>query len=291
MRSLASIGIVTETVPETFALKPLGEPLRRDVPHSAWPAVVFWADLLADNWSHLTECVRTGDKAAQVMERAGVTSRWMQDPDAGAVFRAVMGTAPVALYAAIAGSWDFTPWQTVADLGGGGGSLILAVLESFPHLNGILVDRPESIESAAPRFAGEGTGSRCRLVAADLLEAVPVGADVYMLKHVLHGYDDEKAVAILRNCASAMPSEGRVLIVEFVLPNVVDHADSELERSLMSDLNMLAVTGGKERTAAEWESLLELAGLRLARVVPVAGDPASIIEATGIEAPRHRAST
>ena len=291
MRSLASIGIVTETVPETFVLKPLGEPLRRDVPHSAWPAVVFWADLLADNWSHLTECVRTGDKAAQVMERAGVTSRWMQDPDAGAVFRAVMGTAPVALYAAIAGSWDFTPWQTVADLGGGGGSLILAVLESFPHLNGILVDRPESIEAASPRFAGEGLGSRCRLVAADLLEAVPVGADVYILKHVLHGYDDEKAVAILRNCASAMPSEGRVLLVEFVLPNVVDHADSELERSLMSDLNMLAVTGGKERTAAEWESLLELAGLRLARVVPVAGDPASIIEATGIEAPRHRAST
>lgn len=279
LRALASVGIVTETAPGSFALTPLGEPLRRDAPHSVWAAVVFWADLLADNWSHLTECVKTGDTAARVMERAGLASRWSQDPDAGAIFRAVMGTAPAAQYAAIATGWDFSPWRTVADLGGGGGSLMVAILREFPHLKGMLVDRPASIEAAVPRFESEGLASQCRLIAADLLEAVPAGADVYVLQHVLHGYDDEQVIRILQNCRSALSGGGRVLVIEFVLPNTVNQVDSELERCLMSDLNMLAVTGGKERTGAEWARLLEAADLQLLRIIPVPGDPASIVEA------------
>ncbi|MFZ0962419.1 MAG: methyltransferase [Terriglobia bacterium] len=280
LRALASLGIFTETAPGTFALTPLGEPLRRDVPNSQWAGVVFWADLLADNWVHLTECVKTGDKAARIMERSGLPTRWSQDPDADAIFRAVMGTVPIEQYAAIANSWDFAPWQTVADLGGGGGSLIIAVLRSFPHLQGMLVDRPASIEAAAPRFESEGLTSQCRLLAADLLEAVPAGAQVYMLKHVLHGYDDEQAVRLLKNCRSAMPRDGRVLVIEFVLPSTVNRVDPELEKCLRSDLNMLAVTGGKERTAMEWERLLGGAGLKLLRVIPVPGNTASVIEAS-----------
>ncbi len=280
LRALASIGIVTETAPGSFALMPLGEPLRQDAPHSVWAGVVFWADLLADDWSHLTECVKTGDKAARVKERAGLPGRWAQDPDAGAIFRAVMGTAPAEQYAAMANSWDFSPWQTVADLGGGGGSLMIAILRGFPHLQGMLVDRPASIEAAVPRFDREGLASKCRLIAADLLEAVPAGAQVYILKHVLHGYDDEQVVRILMNCRSAKPGDGRVLVIEFVLPNTINRVDPDLERCLMSDLNMLAVTGGKERTEGEWTRLLERAGLRLLRVIPVPGDPASVIEAS-----------
>jgi len=280
LRVLASIGIVTETAPGSFALTPLGEPLRQDVPQSVWAAVVFWADLLADDWSHLTESVKTGDKAARLMERAGLPWRWAQVADANAIFRAVMGTAPAEQYAAIANSWDFSPWQAVADLGGGGGSLLIAVLRSFPHLQGMLVDRPASIEAAAPRFADDRLLSKCQLIAADLLEGVPAGAQVYMLKHVLHGYDDEQAVRILRNCRSALPAGGRILIIEFVLPSTVNRVDSELERSLMSDLNMLAVTGGKERTEAEWVRLLERADLQQWRIHPVPGDPVSVIEAS-----------
>jgi len=272
--------MVTETAPGSFALMPMGEPLRQDAPHSVWAGVVFWADLLADDWSDLTECVKTGDKAACIKERVGRPWRWSQDPDAGAIFRAVMGTAPAEQYAGIANSWDFSAWQTVADLRGGGGSLIIAILRASPHLKGMLVDRPASIEAAVPRFDTEGLASRWRLVAADLIETVPAGAQVYILKHVLHGYDDEQVVRILKNCRSVMPSDGRVLVIEFVLPNTVNRVDPNLERCLMSDLNMLVVTGGKERTEVEWVGLLERAGLQLLRVIRVPGDPASVIEAS-----------
>jgi precorrin-6B methylase 2 len=196
-----------------------------------------------------------------------------------------MGMVTTEQYAAIANSWDFSPWQTVADLGGGGGSLMIAILRAFPHLQGMLVDRPASIEAAAPRFANEGLASRCRLIAADLLESIPAGAQVYMLKNVLHGYDDEQAVRILKNCRSAMPGDGRVLVIEFVLPNTVNRVDPELERCLMSDLNMLAVTGGKERTEVEWARLLERADLQLLRVHPVPGDLVSVVEASRSPSP------
>lgn len=176
LRALASIGILTEAAPGSFALTPLGEPLRRDAPHSVRPGVIFWADLLADDWSHLTECVKTGTKASHLMERAGLPWRWSQDPDAGAIFRAVMGTVPAEQYAPITHTWDFSSWQKVADLGGGGGSLLIAILRAFPHLKGMLVDRPASIEAAVPRFDHEGLASRCRFIPADLLDAVPAGA-------------------------------------------------------------------------------------------------------------------
>ena len=115
--------------------------------------------------------------------------------------------------------------------------------------------------------------------AADLSEEVPRGATVYVLKHVLHGCQDEAAAKILRQCKSVLPPDGRVLVIEFVLPDVVDHADAELEFRLMSDLNMLAVTGGKERSSAEWKHLLTQAGLECRSIVSAEGDLVSIIEA------------
>jgi len=278
LRALASFGVVAETSPASFVLTPFGKPLRKDAPDSAWAGVVFWADLLADGWSYLTECVRTGQQAMKVRP-PGVPSRWSQDPDAPAVFRAVMGTAPAEDYMPIARAWDFSKYHTVADLGGGGGALIAAVLEAFPHVQGMLVDRPESIDQAAARFESAGLAGRCRLVAADLTEGVPPGALVYMLKHVLHGYEDGAAAEILRHCRSILPAAGRVLVVEFLLPDVVDHADRDLEQRLMSDLNMLVVTGGKERSATEWKHLLASAGLKCERIIHVPGDLVSIIEA------------
>ena len=278
LRALASFGIVTERAPQHFALTPLGRPLRKDIPDSEWAAVVFWGDLLADNWSYLTECIRVGENAARIMEREGVATRWSKDPNASCIFRAVMGTAPAEDYMSIARAWDFSAYRVVADLGGGGGALIEAVLQAYPHLHAMLVDRPESIETARPRFESHRLNERCQLVAADLSSSVPDGADVYMMKHVLHGYDDHRAIDILRNCRSILRSEGRVLIIEFVLPDVVDHADPELESRFMSDLNMLAVTGGKERSAVEWKRLVADAGLKCLRIIPVSGDLASIIE-------------
>ena len=269
LRALASIGVAEETSPKHFRLTPFGKPLRRDVPESVWADVIFWADLLADDWSLLTDCVRTGKPASQVRDPK-IASRWSQVAEASSIFRAVMGTAPAEDYAPIAAAWDFSRAKVVADLGGGGGSLILAVLGLNPHLRGMLVDLEASVEAAKVRFAEEDL--RCELIAADLTQSVPGGADVYMLKHVLHGRRDADAITILKNCRAVIPQDGRLLIIEFILPPLVSHADPQLEGHLMSDLNMLAVTGGRERSEREWRTLLEAAGFILTGVYPVGGD-------------------
>ncbi len=250
------------------------------MPQSVWAAVIFWADLLADSWSLLTDCVRTGKPASQVRDPK-IPSRWSQDAEADSIFRAVMGTAPAEDYAPIAEAWDFSRAKVVADLGGGGGSLILAVLGLNSHLQGMLVDREASLDAAKSRFADEDLSSRCELIAADLTQSVPAGADVYMLKHVLHGYRDAEAVTVLRNCREVIPQNGSLLVIEFVLPPLVSHSDPQLEGRLMSDLNMLAVTGGRERSEREWRALLEAAGFILTRVCPVGGDTLMVRNASG----------
>ena len=285
LRALASFGIVAETKPQCFTLTRMGAPLRKDAPDSAWPAIIFWADLLADQWSCLTDCIKSGDTAAKVMERKGAATLWSSDPDAPAIFRAVMGTAPADNYRSIARAWDFSGHATVADLGGGGGGLIAAILEAYPKVRGLLVDRQESIDRARSRFESTGLASRCKLVGADLCREIPTGADVYILKHVLHGYKDDAAMGILGKCRAVLPEGGRLLVIEFVLPEAVAGADPELERRLMSDLNMLVVTGGRERTATDWKGLLASAGFEIQRVIAVPGESVSIIEALALDQP------
>jgi hypothetical protein len=278
LRALASFGVVAETQPGSFLLTDYGRPLRKDHPESEWPSVVFWADLLADAWSDLTACVRTG-KPSREVRPPEVPALWSQDPQAGEIFRAVMGTSPAENYMPIARAWDFSRFGVIADLGGGGGALIEAVLQANPAARGMLVDREPSIEQARPRFARPELAGRCRLIAADLAKNVPTGANVYMLKHVLHAYDDARAGGILGHCRAVMAPADRLLIIEFVLPDVIDHADAALEARLMSDLNMLAVTGGRERSAREWRELLDAAGFTCLAVHPVEGDLVSIVEA------------
>jgi hypothetical protein len=275
LRALSAFGITAEVASGRFVLTPFGEPLRKDAPNSVWPAVIFWADLLADSWSYLTDCVRTGQNAFKVMESQGIASRWSKDPDADAIFRAVMGTAPAEDYMPIARAFDFSDRRVVADLGGGGGSLVSAILKCNPHLTGMLVDRPPSIEAAAPRIEADGLAERCKLIPGDLMENVPPGADVYTMKHVLHGYKDEPAVKILKNCRAVIPSDGALLVIEFVLPDVISHADPKLHARLMSDLNMMAVNGGKERSAIQWKSLLDAARFQVQRIIPVTAEDQS----------------
>jgi hypothetical protein len=279
LRAMAALGLLTETQAQHFHLTALGSLLRKDAQDSAWAAVVFWSDLLADFWSQLGECVRTGQNAAHVMEQAGIVSRWSQNPEAGAIFRAVMGTSPTENYAPVADGWSFPKTGVVADLGGGGGALIRAVLERYPNLHGMLVDRPASIEAAAAHFQKSATANRCQLIAADLSESVPLGADVYILKHVLHGYTDENAIAILRHCRAVVPRAGSLLVIEVVLPDMVSGPAPELVGRFMSDLNMMAVTSGRERSEREWRELMERAGFTLMRNIPVPELDVSILEA------------
>jgi hypothetical protein len=277
LRALATFGIVSESKPGAFVLTPLGAPLQKTAPNSAWAGVVFWADLLADSWSYLTECVRSGQSAFAIAQRDGISSRWSKDPEAPGIFRAVMGTGPAEDFMPLARAWDFSSRHVVADLGGGGGSLMLAILSNYPTVRGMLVDRRESIERAGPRFAD--VALRCVLIPADLRESIPPGADVHLLKHVLHGYADDAAAQILQNCRSVLPADGRVLVIEYVLPDLFNYVDKELEGRVMSDLNMLAVTGGKERSAAEWKTVLSMGGFDMHRIVAVPGESVSIIEA------------
>jgi hypothetical protein len=141
------------------------------------------------------------------------------------------------------------------------------------------VDRPESIARAQARFQSEELVGRCQLLASDLCDSVPSGAEIYILKHVLHGYRDDAAIDILRNCRCVVPQAGRLLIIEFILPETINQPDARLESRLMSDLNMLVVTGGKERTEQEWQTILKSSGFECQAIVPVPGETVSIIEA------------
>jgi SAM-dependent methyltransferase len=243
--------------------------------------MIFWADLLADAWTYLPDCIRTGDRsgAEAARQREGSTSRWSKEADGKAIFHAVFAEPPAEDFAPFAKAWDFSRCRVIADLGGGGGGLLAAILTAHPAARGVLVERQGALEGAAKRFKAEGLSARCELVGGDLLESVPAGADVYLMRCVLHGYDDELSVRILRNIRRVMEPETRLLLIEVVLPNRIDRADPELEKLLMSDLNMLAVTGGRERSELEWKTLLASAGFELRRVLPLADQTSFIVEA------------
>jgi SAM-dependent methyltransferase len=280
LRALAGLGVLREVAPARFALTPSGRLLRRDVPDTVWASIVFWADLLADFWTWLPECVRAGGstRAAQAMEREGVRSRWSREPDPGAIFHAVFAEPSAADMAPLVAACGLAGARLVADLGGASGALLAAILAAHPGTRGLLVDRPEAVASAGPRLEAAGLAARCELRAGDLFEEVPRGADVHVLKCVLHGCDDEQAQRILRNCRAAIAPGGRLLVLEVVLPATIDRADPRVEKMLMADLNMLAVTGGRERSETEWRSLLDSGGFELRRVVPVPGT-ISVLEA------------
>jgi O-methyltransferase domain/Dimerisation domain len=280
LRALAGIGVVQEVAPARFALTPLGEPLSKNAPHSVWASIVFWADLIADSWTYLPECVRAGGKsgADAAMKAEGVTSRWSREPRATEIFHAVFAEPGIDEMAAIPAAFDFSRCRVVADLGGAGGGLLAAILTAHPEARGILVDRTEAVERAARRLRGEGVDGRCLLVAGDLLEEVPAGADAYIMSRLLHGYPDGDARRILRNCHAAMSPESRLLIVEAVLPTTIDTADPSVEKMVMSDLNMMLVTSGRERNAAQWTSLLSSTGFEPRRFISIPASTSSIIE-------------
>lgn len=281
MRALATIGVVEEIAPARFELTAFGDPLRRDAPNSVWASMVFWSDLLADAWTYLPECVRAGDRsgAEAARQREGTSSRWSREPDAKSIFHAVFAEASADDFAPLVAAWDFSRCRVIADLGGGGGGLLAAVLASQPRARGVLVEQQAAIDGASKRFEASGLSARCEFVAGDLLESVPPGADVYLMRCVLHGYDDEAALRILRNVRRAMQPDSRLLLIEVALPSRVDRPDPELEKLIMSDLNMLAVTGGRERSEDEWNALLGSAGFDPRGILRIPGQTSSIVEA------------
>jgi hypothetical protein len=273
LRGLEAIGIV-RTEHDVVSLTELGEVLRQEAEGSAWASVVFWADLLADSWTYLDDVVRTGsaDAVAQAMERNGTVSRWSLEPDPLGIFNQVFAELDAAANMRFVEVYDFSTCGVVADLGGGGGGLLEAILLTHPNVRGVLVDRPEAVDGARRRLAPSAVGDRCSFISSDLFESVPIRADAFVMRNVLHVYDDDLAAVILANCASVMNEADRLLVIEPVIPDTIRTGDPDVESIVMSDLNMLVVTGGRERTLANWTRLTAAAGLVVCGTTPVPGD-------------------
>jgi SAM-dependent methyltransferase len=194
-------------------------------------------------------------------------------PDLVRPFQAAMSERTAAFAPSVAAGYDFSPMRTVADIGGGTGTLLAAILRAHGHLRGVLFDRPAVVAGAAGVLRAAGVEDRCEVTGGDFFKAVPGGADGYILANVLHDWDDDRSVRILGACCRAMAEDGRVLIVERLIPGD-PHAAAPV---LLSDLNMLVVSGGQERTNAEYGELLAAAGWKLTKVQPVA-PPYGVIE-------------
>jgi hypothetical protein len=264
LRALSSLGIFREEAPDRFALTALAEPLRSDVPNSVRGLAMFAGDPQSWlPWGDLIQTVITGDQA---FLRIFGLDNWpyrAAHPEANAIFNGAMTSNSRRDIAAILAAYDFAPFTTVVDVGGGQGALLTGILQAYPALRGILFDQPHVVDQAAPVLDAAGVADRCTVVAGDFFEGLPPGGDAYLLRRIIHDWDDAESVAILRQCRRAMPAEGKLLLVEAVIqpPNRPDFAK-------LSDINMLVALGGRERTEEEFAALLAEAGFTMTQVLP-----------------------
>jgi O-methyltransferase domain/Dimerisation domain len=261
---LAGVGVLDKVGPRRFALTPMGVGLRTDVPGSLRPSVL----LLLDEshwrpWGHLLHTVRTGETAFDHAHGAGLFDYLAGHPEVASVFNAAMSGNSPTHARLVAATYDFSGMSLVVDVGGGRGRLLAAILERYPRLRGILFEQPHVIEDAREIVNAAGVADRCELVGGSFFDAVPAGADAYILRGIMPGFEDDQAVAILTNCRRAMAAEARVVLVErYLAPDA-----HEALPVLYSDLEMLVNVGGRERTTDEYATLLAKSGLRLAQTI------------------------
>lgn len=273
LRALDSVGVFAEDDRGRFALTPLGATLRTDVPGSLR---YFAIEELGENhypaWEKVLHSVETGAIAFNQVYGASKWQYMAEHPDEAKIFDAAMSSFSSVVAAAVVAAYDFSSSATVVDIGGGDGTLLTAILKGKPQLRGVLADLPHVAEGARRRFKTEGLADRCEIAAGSFFESAPAG-DTYVLKWIIHDWDDQRSAAILKNCRSAMATNGRVLLVEAVI-----QPGAATSFSKYMDLNMLVMTGGRERTEAEYRALLDSAGLRLTRIIPTHTEM-SVIEA------------
>lgn len=283
LRALAAMGVFQELPARRFANNSLSAVLRSDVPGSA-RAMVRWIgeESAWHAWADFAHSVRTGKPAFDHVHGEQAFDYFAKHPESAAVFNAAMTAFSAVTGPAVARAYDFSGVGKLVDVGGGQGGLLLAVAERYPRLRGVVFDRAEVIAGARAVLDTAPAGARIECVAGDFFAGVPRGADAYMMKHIIHDWDDDRCIQILAHCAWAMAPGGRVLVVDQVIR---DGADATFSKIM--DLEMLAMTtGGRERTAAEFASLLERAGLELTRIVPT-DSVVSVIEATAASVTRH----
>ena len=220
--------------------------------------------------------MRTGESGVQASFGKSLFDFLAGEPVHSARFNEAMVGMHGAVAPAVVAAFDFSRFKSVVDVGGGKGALLAAILKAHPALRGVLFDLPETGDDAGAYLAAAGLGARCAFQAGDFFQAVPAGHDAYLLAHVLHDWNDDQAIAILRKCREAIPAGGRLLIIEAVLPD----GDAPHHGKLM-DLLMLTITGGAERGADQFANMLTRSGFRLAKVHPTTTHQ-SVIEAVPV---------
>jgi len=274
LRALSSIGFVSVTADGRFAQTPLSEILVTDAPGSLrWFTISELGQEHYPAWGNLLHSVKTGEIAFDNFFGIDIWKYFEQNPEDAAVFNNSMSGVTAATNEEILAVYDFSSFGTVVDVGGGHGGLITSILNANPKLKGILLDAPQVIEGTRPKIEAAGLAARCEIVGGDFFKSVPAGGDVYVMKWIIHDWDDKRAITILQNIRNQMQPNGKVIIVDCVVPE-----NNDPDFSKFFDLNMMVMTGGKERTEKEFAQLLGAAGFKLLRVIPTKV-PTSIVEA------------
>lgn len=266
LRALAAAGVFHEDGEKRFALTPLGAGLTADAPVPAGP----WAALVGrphywDAWGDLLHSIRTGENAFRHVNGASIWEYRARHPEEGRIFDTAMAGLSRQVSQAIVHAYDFGAFGQIADIGGGRGAILAAILAANPALRGVLFDQPQVIANAGPVLEAAGVAERCEVAEGNFFESVPAGSDAYILKSILHDWNDAEAGQILQVCRAAIPAGGRLLLVEQIIASPNEGLIGKL-----SDLNMLVAPSGRERTAAEFAELVERAGFRLGAVIPTA---------------------
>lgn len=259
LRALSTLGVLHEDEGGRFSLTALGDGLRSDAeaPIGGWAAMIgrpyHWRA-----WGDLLHSVRTGENAFRHVHETDPWTYRAAHPEEAAIFDRAMADLARRSHASVTQAYDFGRFGTVVDVGGGQGAFLAAALTEHPGMRGVLLDLPHAVAASAAVFEAAGVADRCEAVAGDFFDAVPEGGDAYVLRAVLHDWEDAEAAAILASCRRAMRPESAVVIIERDLGPANTLPDAKL-----SDLNMLVAPGGRERTVAEYADLLAQAGLAL----------------------------
>lgn len=268
LRLLASVGVFEELDDGRFAQSPLSDCLRADAPGSARDMVLLFSGVSnQDAWRELEHCVRTGEPVYRLRGQTDPFAEMAKDPATMAAFDAAMASGTRFAAIAVAATYDFSGLGTLVDVGGGSGALLIAILGMHPHLRGVVFDQPAAADRARDAIAAAGLADRCTASGGDFFVEVPRGGDAYLLKHVIHDWDDERAIAILRSCRRAMTPDARLLLIEGIYPARIDRSLAS-RGAAANDVNMLVNTGGRQRSEREMRELYDAAGFAVTRVVP-----------------------
>ncbi len=280
MRALAAFGIFREVEPGHFALTEAGEMLRSDAPHSLAPLVKMWsAENFWGSFERLGDCVATGRNAFDLAYglKDGF-SFYQAHPQDAAVVTAAMTTISRTTGPAIAAAYDFSGIKTMVDVAGGQGRVLASILERNPDLQAKLLELPRVAAQAGAPLRDAGVAENCEIIAGDMFVSVPAGADLYLICNVIHDWDDDHAVRILKVCRQAMDAQAKLLIADRVMPDRVEAGPAHQALTMIDLIMLVRTAGGRERTREDFEALLDAAGLRLTGTIPTAA-PQSLVEA------------